>query len=409
MRAFPVRSNLPCSTVANIPPAEVLRTVIDQEHLLNDKGYRGTALHLTTESNNVPAARLLLENGASVDIIDSNGCTAIMKSSTEEVATLLLHSGASLVGHLCSHITACQGWGIDFFNKTISVYSEATTGQDKSNMAAEFLLDTYNTRGSVDCRKVAMSPAHLVSILKTDIDLKQEFGPERSLMHLAIVDQASSAFVLNSDLGVENSTPFPWHLMFWSDIAFLQSMFRHFRRKLTDRNFVKIANLHPSRGWSPLCVASAKHDIEMIRNCLSLRADVDFEGSAHGSALVLACACGYLDAVRVLVRAGASLFYKGLKGQKSVFTLCRSKRVKEWLLVERFTEQGRINTRPHWGNGKEVRPWAGIAMARLKLVGNRAIYYHETLVDYAGRLAKMRKEWQGKVIPPTCMEGNIYK
>lgn len=402
-------SNLSFSAVAGIPPTEVLRTMIDQEHPLNGEGWRGTALHLAADRSNMSAARLLLENGSSIDKIDSNGCTALEASSTEEVARLLVRHGASLVGHFHTHIIDWRGWEIDFFNNVVSVYSETTTGKDKCNTAAAFLLDTYDTRGGLECQRVTMSPEHLVSILKTDIDLKQDFGPERSLMHLAIVDQASSTFVLNHNLSVEDLTPFPWHLTFWSDIAFLQSMFRHFRRRLTDRDFVQIANLHPTRGRSPLCVASATHDIEMIRNCLSLGADVDFEGSTHGSALVIACACGHLDAVRVLVRAGASLSYTGPKGRRSVFTLCRSKRVRDWLLVERFTEQRRIDMRPHWGNGKEVRPWAGIAMARLKLVGDRAIRYHETLVDYAGRLAKLRKEWQGKVIPPICMEGNIYR
>lgn len=147
--------------------------------------------------------------------------------------------------------------------------------------------------------------------------------------------------------------------------------------------------------------------MEFVRNCLDLGADVDFEGSPHGSALIIACACGLLEPAQALVKAGASLSYRGT-GHKSVFTFCRSKVVRRWLLVERYTEQRRIAMGQHWENGKVTRSPARIAVARLKLVGQRAMWYNETMIDYAGRLSQMRKWWRGKVVPPICMEGIEY-
>lgn len=325
------------------------------------------------------------------------------------MATLLVHHGASVVDHLVEHIINLNSWRIEWFVDIVSVYSETNNGHGRAGTGTAFLFDTYDTLGSIDCRLFTMTPVHVAAILKTNVNLTQEFGPGRSPMHLAITNRASSTFVLNSDLGFEGTTPFPWHLVFWTDLAFLRSMFRHFRRKLTERDFVRIAHLQPTRGRSPLCRASNRNDLAIIRNCLSLGADVDFEGSPHGSALILASGRGDLEAVRILVRAGASLSYKGKKGDKSVFTLCRSEEVRRWLLVERFTEQRRIDTRPYWENGDRVRPWAGRATARLKLVGNRAMFYNETLIGYAGRLARMRKEWRGKVIPSICMDGIVYR
>lgn len=146
----------------------------------------------------------------------------------------------------------------------------------------------------------------------------------------------------------------------------------------------------------------------IMENCLSLGANIEFEGSPHGSALIVAAACGYLDAVRLLVRAGARLSYDSENGLRSVFTYCRSKAVRYWLLVERFTEQRGITMEPHWGTGNEVKLWSGPAVARLKLVGDRARCCYESSLEYAERLASMRKEWRGKRIPTICMEGIVY-
>lgn len=404
------RSNFSCtSTATNTPPSEVLCTVINQEHPLDERGSHGTALHFAAHMNNVPAARLLLANGAAIDKLDSSGRNALMMAPSQAMATLLVRHGASLVGHFSSDITKCSGWRIQWFADITSVYPGASIGHDRPSTTPAFLVDTYDTRGTIDCTRLTITPAHLATLLKTNVNLKQEFGIDRSLMHLAIASQASSTFVLNSELGLEGTTPFPWHMSFWNELPFLLFMFRHFRKKLSDTDFVRIAHLQPTRGRSPLCLASIIHNIELMHNCLSLGADVDFEGSPHGSALILAAGCGDLEAVRILVRAGASLSYTGRKGHKSVFTLCRSTAIRRWLLVDRFTEQRRIDTGPFWGNDETVRTRAGTATARLKLVGNRAMCYHETMIEYAGRLAWMRKEWRGKVIPPICMEGIVHR
>lgn len=385
-----------------------MRTIVNQELQLDNKGWHGTALHYAVLKDNVQAAIILLENGAVIDKPDSEGRTALMSCSKREMIRLLVSHGASLVDHFSFDIFDWLGWKTDTFTNVISAYSDKA-GQDPMNTLPAFLPTTCDTRGSLPCEDLEIFPIHLVKILEAEIDLNRELGSEISLMHLAIVNQASSTFVLNSDMRLEDTTPFPWHLEFSSGISFLESTFKQFRKKLKGKDLVRISHLQPSRGWSPLCIAATNHNIEMVRNCLYLGADVDFEGSTHGSALIVACACGYLEVVRILVRAGASLSYIGKKRHMSVFTFCRSKEVKRWLLVERFTEQRLIDEKPHWETVETVRPSVGTAMARLKLVGERAMCYHETSVDYAGKLARMRKEWRGKVIPTVCMEGIIYR
>lgn len=386
-----------------------MHTIVNQEVSLDDKGWRGTALHLAVDKDNVQAARILLENGALIDKPDFEGRTPLGRSTKREMFMMLVHHGASLVDHFYYNILDSLEWTDDLFTCVVSTYSDIATEKISSDTIPGFLHTICGTRGSIDCTQVYMSRPKLVSILEADIDLNRDLGSGRSLMHLALVNGASSTLVLNSDVNLENTGPFPWHLDFWFDLPFMRSMWKHFRRKLKKDDFARIANLQPTRGWSPLCRACIRRKkIDLIQNCLSLGADVDFEGSPHGSAVIVASACGNLDAVRVLVRAGASLSYRGEKGHKSVFTFCRSKVVRQWLLVDRFTEQRMINMEPHWGDSQRVRPSAGPAVAGLKLVGERAMCYYDRMIDYAIKLAEMREDWRGKVIPPICLDRIVY-
>lgn len=263
------------------------------------------------------AVRILLENGAVIDQTDSEGRTALWRCADQEMSTTLVQHGASLVDHFRRNILDILQWDTEVFMEMGSSYSDTITEEDPSQEILGWLRTIYGTRGSIDCQKVTMGLDQLASILKADIDLNQELGSGRSLMHLAIIDRASATFILNSNLSLETMTPFPWHLEFWSNPSFLNSLFRHFQRKLTEEELARIAHLQPVRGLSPLCHASVNGNMDMIRNCLSLGADVDFEGSPHGSALIVASACGNMEAVRILVRAGGeSLIYRTEGPQK---------------------------------------------------------------------------------------------
>lgn len=380
---------------------------MDKEHQLNENGSSRTALQHAAEENNIAAARILLDKGAAIDKPNSDGKTALFMSDSPEMATMLVRRGASFSDHFSRDIYGWLGWDLELFEDMISVYSDRG-GKDTRITNPSPLTALSDTRGSIECEEADIHPSHLVAILKARIDLHEDSGSERSLMHLAILNRTSSTFVLNSSSDLKETAPFPWHLVFWTQLSFMDSMFTHFRRKIGEKRLARIAHLQPTRGWSPLCRAAADHKTCVIQNCISLGADLDFEGCPHGSALVVASACGYLEVVRILVRAGASLSYHGQHGHKSVFDFCRSKVVRNWLLVDRFREHRTIDVRSHWGYGQETRPWAGTAVARLKLVGDRAMCCHETMMDYAERLAEIRKEWRGTVIPRVCMDGIIY-
>jgi hypothetical protein len=218
------------------------------------------------------------------------------------------------------------------------------------------------------------------------------------------------SFLLNSELALETLQPFPWHwLGRHSAIGFLDTTFKQFRRLFGNKVVARWLNLQPDRGWSPLCRAASKGSIKIMENCLDMGADLDFEGCPLGSALMIASACGRLEAVRLLVRRGATVAYNGRIGPINVFAVARSKKVKSWLLVGRFNDRLRLHAAdeaPTRHSNNRVSYWSGIVKARFKLVGWTARHGEESAFDYARRLCQIKRTGFTDGIVPA--DGFVY-
>lgn len=231
-------------------------------------------------------------------------------------------------------------------------------------------------------------------------------------MHCAICQEESLDFVLDHNLDLSQITPFPWHMYFCDIVmmAFLGSRFENISRALPRDILRKVLNLEPQRGRSPLCEAASYDFVDIIENCLSAGADIDFEGCPMGSALMVASACGNLKAVKLLISHNASTHYIGANGHRDCLTLAGTDEIRKWLLVGRFSErstvQGGENTSPTADEPK-VKPRGGVAQARLLLCGKREKRLTETSIEYAKRLLKMRREWRGRVAP-VGKDGLLY-
>lgn len=244
-------------------------------------------------------------------------------------------------------------------------------------------------------------------------DLTLDSSNEGSLMHSIICERKEAILVLNGEFGLERTSPFPWQYERYnfSLIAFTGPLFRHFKRRLGSDSLRHIMNLQPTRGWSPLCQGAARGSVKILENCLSMGAELDFEGCPWGSALMVASAAGMLESVKVLVRQGASVAYIGKRGPVDALSLARSKIVTDWLLVGRFTDQKRLAGAPSQveeltAEPQTQKPWSGTAKARLRLSGVREMQPDESFINYAKRLAMIRKEMRGSVVLTT--EGLIY-
>lgn len=350
--------------------------------------------------------------GADIDAKDDHGFTALLYAGTRHIAEHLLRLGASpaAILRLGSLPFFISRWG-PASSSMLSLYFGVGSGIPEWKLNG--LIDTSlsGPRYITACGRLDVSLDNVRSLNRIGVDFIGEDSSGRSLMHCILCSVQSANLALR-DFGLEKATPFPWHLNWISlvDMAFLTSKFAALRRALSFETFHRILNLEPERGWSPLCRAAALDRVDIIENCLSMNADIDFEGSHLGSALVVACICGSLKAARSLVRHGAAISYTGSKGCVSALTQTRSAAVRKWLLVGRFTEILNITESEYWTRGAdgelEMRPWSGLVQAGVALVGKLERQRGESSIIYAGRLGRWKKRKLGMVM--TVSDGLIF-
>ncbi|OTA82273.1 hypothetical protein M434DRAFT_37202 [Hypoxylon sp. CO27-5] len=371
---------------------------------------KATALHIASKLGNKIAMSLLIEKGALVDRADNNSCTPLAYTQSSDIAEHLISSGASIAaiyGRL-PILYLLSYWIQDTSSRLLPIYfgDAWQLPTPKKSLLAE-MSSPFSTCW-VDS---VITPERINLLAQLGHDLVSEHEDGRSWMHYILCQEDSSDLILYHDYGLYQTTPFPWHLE-WGllgNIAFLRSRFREFQQKLPREIFQRILNLEPKRGWSPLCRAACLDLVDVMGNCLFMGAQIDFEGCPAGSALMIAGICGSFDAVKYLVRHQAAVYYIGKEGAMSVLSLTDSQVIREWLLVKRFTELQAIRSTDqqcHSGRPPKECLWSGLAQARLRLTGKWEMQPHESSLDYAGRLAKLRDRWKGDVVP--SREGLVF-
>ena len=105
---------------------------------------------------------------------------------------------------------------------------------------------------------------------------------------------------------------------------------------------------HRASDWAkgtPIYAAIIASKLENLDLLLDTGAQLEIEGSEHGTPLMAACACGRLAAVKLLVARGARTSYVKDGQVYSAFAAARyHQRVRRWLLVGRFVEGPRLLT-----------------------------------------------------------------
>jgi len=223
-----------------------------------------------------------------------------------------------------------------------------------------------------------------------------------SLAHEAMCDSPSPTLLLNSDMRMADTGPFSWEPVLAYDFPWIGGMSRH-RQKRTDSAMIRrILNDATSEGWIPLRKVALMYFAIIVENLLDLGVDIEREGTDTGSALMAACQTGRLVSVRFLVRRGASITYMSESGPRSaVHVAGRNMKLHAWLLVKRFTNQGKLEDPVTLGECKsEIKCWSGTVKAGLVLCGGLARQQEESAQDYWQRLANICEGVRGKVIHP---------
>ncbi|KAF5548252.1 hypothetical protein FMEXI_4816 [Fusarium mexicanum] len=404
-----LQKHIKCWSRGNTSRREILDRRFALCRLDKDADDEFTALHVAVLNDNLTIAELLLENGANVDSVSANGFTTIELSQSLAMTALLLKFGASRAPLLTlGLIETINSWSDEDLQR--NAYAAVEAGGSGAHVAydKDLWLELNMTPESI----FTMDVRHLLSVPYLRKILLDPLFSHPMLGNYILNSPDTHCFLLNSGLQLDILHPFPWYRigrMYFDYISILGTSFRYFQRRFSESTLRRWINLEPNRGWSPLCRAASLDLIEEMENCLSIGADIDFEGCSWGSALMIASACGRLDAVRHLVRAGAKIDYLGKRGHVSALSVTESKAVRSWLLVERFVEQPKLATAAECetsGTEKVAGRRSGAAKIKVRLAELYYRRYEESSLDYAKRLEQLKHDLRGQV--PYYFDGVVY-
>ncbi|KAK1455122.1 hypothetical protein CMEL01_03882 [Colletotrichum melonis] len=380
---------------------------------VNRKWQYMTALHWAVMQNKVFFVQLLVDNGADLEAKDNLGRTPLLLVTTAPatidnsvVIQILLQAGSNIncrdntgatpMAEACERgnslaISALMDWDPDMLVK-----------DHKGRNVLHYLFCSRETNERDSCRPALFIKFTQMGVKPSEVDM---FGC--SALHLSMHNKCMTALLLNGNAQIQDERPIPWSSLFLNpyavNAACLITAFRLYRRKLSTQKFRTLLNLEVVGPRNPLCFAASRGQIQAMGNILSLGSLIDFEGCPEGSALMAASSAGTLESVIYLVRHGASISFQGHNHFRSAVKLAAtSPRVLRWLLVDRFTDQKKLDQFCHESTSLSTcfKPWSGIHKAEMVISGQWERQPYESSQQYWARLSNMTKDFRGKFLPP---------
>lgn len=379
-----------------------------------DRPYDGwPPLHMAIYRANKTAIRLLLDNDADVETTDSFNRTPLIfatqtltKMDALPIVSMLVQAGSNLNRRdddgIDPLIGACRSRNHDLILYLVDLGVNVHTEDHIGSNSLHYLLHDS------DEAKIASTVPYIFNKLtQMLVDPYQANKLGWTPIHFGMHRRSMTALMLNGNFQGFNLAPIPWSSSSkcpaFPEVACLTSAFRLYRRRLSFEKFRKLLNTEPTEAWSPLCRAAATENLEAMKNLLSMRSQIDFEGCPEGPALMVASRAGILDSVIFLVRHGASISFKGHKQHWSaVKASAGSTKILHWLLVDRFVDQYKLKGSPDNSNApsEHFRKWSGIAKAEMIISGVWERRPSESSRQYWSALERMKQDFYGKVIPP---------
>lgn len=355
----------------------------------------GSPLHWALRYSDRSAVRLLLQNEADVNQVDSAGCSplslAVRSSHPKELLGELLRAGAGLSEPRTHWIHAMNSAIIEGNLDVVKALAEVNPGalEEVDEYFSVFML---SEAGSMEVFQYLIS---------------QGFNPllaTKGLKHSAVSSRIlpTSPFrgsVFNSGLvpwcseeALANVLHFAAHSGGPSEVHLIKKL----HRVISITTLSKVVNSAEHGYGSPSCRAASMNNRDLLMTLLAMGAEINSEGSRFGSPLMAACAWGSLDAVKCLVRSGAQLHYVNQDGElrSAVSLSCRHEKIKRWLLVGRHTEQEKLDCQPSQSTPHQA-VWGGPRLFKLALPAYMQRDFDESRWSHLQRLEKWKKDLLG--------------
>lgn len=349
------------------------------------------AIHIATLRGSFEAVKLLLEMGASVDLKTSKGQTPLHIAANNghlDVAKLLLENGANLNAIATNGMTPLM-YAARFNHVQLFTYLV--------DMGASiYERDPYG--GTVLYHAGCSSPRIFAFLLSHGCDAFVEDyegkSPLKRALEISSTCPAMGTLVVNWGLDFD-------HIAEYRPIAY--PLMKRLLKRLP-KNLVSHQLKTRYFQETLLVEASIVGDYALVEFLLNLGADMEFEGSPDGTALLAACKRGRFSSVAYLIRAGAQIF-----GQKdgAIVTAIEAARdhpeIVHWLLVDRYIEQPKLCWTDHEDHNREVTGWAGPIILEIPTAGLYSPQHGISMIEKAKELSQLRYDLLGNIVHGTML------
>ncbi|KAI9150548.1 putative ankyrin-2 ankyrin [Paramyrothecium foliicola] len=371
------------------------------KNLMRKASPSSSPLHLAVLYGVTDIVKLLVENGVEVTVTNNLGALPIHEARDPDLVDYLLAAGSPVGPMMVENYTPLSAALKE--NNTAAAEHLVRRGADVGLMAIGWRSCAYTpaTVSFLSRRGVRFRSKEKIWIPK--IDAYSWF--------FDALDNMPPSFIFNSDFLrdlVDRLESLSWLSSFmWTEIDKKDRHIplRMMRRRLRDQDIKSMFQSYGPDGFSALCSNAAHNLSANVDELLKIGCDIEYESHNDGifTPLMIAASYGRLEVVKLLVRRGARLQYKsGSTWMSAVMAARHFPEVIQWILVSRFSEQGKIEG--HCDSETDplkegmVRPWSGPRLGMYKLFDAAGQGWHESMLQYATRLEKIRRSHRGKVV-----------
>jgi ankyrin repeat protein len=138
-----------------------------------------------------------------------------------------------------------------------------------------------------------------------------------------------------------------------------------------------------------------------VHACIKAGAQLEATRNNGDTALLATCRAGQLSSAAYLVRQGAKLEYEHQgRTLNAYLAACGHPEIIRWLLVERWTEQGKLGSESaNSGEQAQCQSWTGVRTVKIPLRGDFERPKGSSLFDHAKYLHEVAKEGWRILVP----------
>ncbi|KAG4443848.1 hypothetical protein IFR05_000684 [Cadophora sp. M221] len=308
----------------------------------------------------VDALNILLRNGANPNSRAANGCTPAILAATKGSVECLLSLRA--VG---ADLDACGEFG-----ETICHIAAQSSPKFLSYLfyaGHDIYRKDYDGKSAVAvaAMKSRSSPAFLSLLCNIDLDFNQCSG---LIACFPLLRKRAIKFLL---------------------------------RRLPEQLIsLKLRSTTSKRGsGSILSEAARRGNWDLIEILIEAGGPLELELDGEGTPFVAACAYGRDAVMKILVRAGANVAgtKNGLKYSAMEAAMPFPHMVR-WLLVDRFTDQGKLTEQQASGNNHPLQNWSGPRVAEVVIKNLYQSTAGTSSWTLALELSSLRRNLRGRVV-----------